>query len=289
MGTYAICGMAGSTGKTTTIVSLGTQLALDGVRVRIIDIDSQANASTWLGYDDTHFKTVADVLRKNASIADVELPARVMQGYDAQDNEVFQEIPNLTVVPARRATLDKLLIELPAITGGVLHLREALEEADDVDVTLIDCPGTMNALVVSGVLATTIDEADSRRGAWGVITATRPSGKEMDGIPVLQKELSDINRAYRVGVPLLAIVPCAVPGKNRGLMYQEQMADLREEYGELITPGVRLTTAVDEAYTNATPVPLYGHRAKDVIADYRAVQEYMEKSLKVFPRKAMVA
>ena len=128
--TYAFASLAGSTGKTTTVVTLGTQLALAGLKVRIVDLDSQANASTWLGYEDSHGKTIAEILRSEATVADVELPGRVTNGVDDDDELVFGEIPNLSLVPARRATLDKIMIELAAEPSGVLRLRNALADAE---------------------------------------------------------------------------------------------------------------------------------------------------------------
>lgn len=287
MGIYAFAGFAGSTGKTTSVVALAVRLAMNGVRVRVVDTDSQANASTWLGYEDTHGKTVADVFREDATIADVELPGRVTRGFDDHDRPVYGEIPNLTLVPARRSTLDKIMVELPGMTGGESHLRIALEDASPVDVTFVDCPGTQSTIVIAGVLATTADLKGSRPGASGVINCTRPGAKENEGLPVLEKELAKIRRAYGLEVPLSAIIPCAVPGA--GLVYQEQMDDLRAAYGEIVTPGIRRAAVVDTAYANRTPIPLCGYDTKDVKEDYRKVQAYLEETLGLFPRRVVAA
>jgi chromosome partitioning protein len=287
--TYAFASLAGSTGKTTTVVSLGTQLALEGFRTRIVDLDSQANASTWLGYEDTHGKTTADILRNEATIADVELPGRVIKGVDDNDEPIIGEIPNLSLVPARRSTLDKIMIELAADQGGVLRLRKALSQADPVDVTLIDCPGTMSTLVVAGILATSVNEADTTPGGWGVIACTKPAYKESRGIPDLERQMHTLRDTYRMNLPLLAIVPCVVPPENAGRVYIDQMEDLRELYGALVTPGIRRAGIVDEAFVNATPLPLYGYRARAVSDDYRAVKSYLADSLGLFNRRTVAA
>lgn len=288
--TYAVVSLAGSTGKTTTVVSIATDLATKlGLRVRVIDTDSQANASTWLGYEDTHGKTIADVLRGEATIADVELPGRVVSGETDEGEPVFGEIPNLTLVPARRATLDKVMIELAADPAGVFRLRDALEEADPVDVTLIDCPGTMSTLVVSGILATTVSENDADPGAWGVIACTKPAYKENRGLPDLENQLAVLRKTYRLDLRLLAVVPCVVPSANQGQVYIDQMEDLRTAYGDLVTPGIRRSGIVDEAFVNATPLPLYGYRAKNLADDYRTVRKYLTKKLGLFERRAVAA
>lgn len=278
MPTYTVANMSGSVGKTTTVVTAAVQLAASGLRVRVIDLDPQANATTWLGYPNIEGATIADVLRLDATIDDIERPARIID-YTEEGDLVFSDdadalIDNLTIVPAARSTLDRLMVELPAVNGGVMRLRDALEEAAPVDVTLIDSPGSNSALVTTALIASSVDE-DGAAGSWGLITCTKPAGKESEGINDLLHELTVVKKTYRIDIPLLAIVPCAVPAS--GTVYRQQMEYLQEGFGEKVTPAVRRSSIVDEAYTNYRPVPLYGYRAKDVNGDYEKVVAHMKR------------
>ena len=277
MPTYTVANLSGSVGKTTTVVTIAVLLAASGLRVRVIDLDPQANASTWLGYPDIEGRTITDVLRLDASLGEVERPARVYDFFEDGDPVYSDEghLGNLTIVPAARSSLDKLMVELPAVTGGVLRLRDALESAVPVDITLIDSPGSNSALVTTALIASSVEE-EGPAGAWGLITCTKPAGKEAEGIQALLRELAVIKKTFRIDIPLLAIVPCAVP--SAGTVYREQMEFLQEGFGGIVTPSVRRSSIVDEAYTNFLPVPLYGYKAKDVTADYRKVLAHMKQN-----------
>lgn len=166
--------------------------------------------------------------------------------------------------------------------GGSMRLRDALEQAKPADVTLIDSPGFNSALVTNALIATSVDEGGPD-GSWGLITCTKPAGKEAEGVQALLGELATISKVMRIDIPLLAIVPCAVPSKGRAAVYAEQLKDLEDGFGKRVTPLVRHSTIVDEAYSSYVPVPMFGYRAKRIHQDYEAVLRHL-KSLGIFRR-----
>lgn len=275
MATYAMANNSGSAGKTTTVVSMGTLLAQRGYTVRILDLDPQANASTWLGYPgyigSTTGANTAGVLRATATIADAERPARVAVDVDDNGVPVYDDahyIQNLTIVPAVSEDLSSLMIQLSQTDGALLNLADALQAADPVDVTLIDCPGTLNILTTIALLAVTADEQH------GLITCVKPAAKEIEGLPGLLKELHNTCRLYSRQIDLVSIVPCAVPAQ--GAVYEEQLESLQAWQGEKVTPPVRRRTIVDDSYAHFAAPTLYDtpSRRRDIVADYDAVLDH---------------
>lgn len=135
-----IANQKGGVGKTTTTVNLAAAMALHGLRVLVIDLDPQGNASTALGIDHhADIPSVYDLLIEGKSLADVIV--------DVAD------IPGLSCVPAT-IDLAGAEIELVSLVAREARLRRALAEfAPDVDYVLIDCPPSLGLLTVNALVA----------------------------------------------------------------------------------------------------------------------------------------
>src|ERR1043166_6427063 len=73
----AIANQKGGEGKTTTAVNLGAALAEKKMRVLLIDLDPQANATSALGMQEVEGGSIYDPLLGGAAIADKVLPTRI--------------------------------------------------------------------------------------------------------------------------------------------------------------------------------------------------------------------
>lgn len=247
---------AGSAGKTTSAVELAANLARIGKKVLVVDADSQHNASHLLGVAEPKF-TVGDVMLRRAEITDAIIESNT---------------PGVWILPSAESLKNDSLELHRLPVGADQRLRQPLEQiAVEYDQVLVDCPGSLGMLTIAALVATRGHTAD---GPAYVIGVTQPQVKEIEGIPRLLKTIDDIADAYNPQLQLGCIIPCLVPPRTQGAIYQEALELLDSSYGELVTPAIRRSVTVPEAYFARQPLLAYAPSA-DVTADYRKTFEYL--------------
>lgn len=140
-----ISNQKGGVGKTTTAVNLAASLARKGMRVLVIDLDPQGNASTALGVEH-HNQVVGSY---EVLVQDVAMVDAVMQS---------PEHKNLFCLPAT-INLAGAEIEMVEVSQRELVLRKALSkflaDAERFDFVFIDSPPSLGLLTVNALSAAT--------------------------------------------------------------------------------------------------------------------------------------
>jgi chromosome partitioning protein len=142
-----VANQKGGVGKTTTAVNMAAALAQHGLRVLVVDLDPQGNASTALSVD--HPRGTAstyDALVEGRPLSEVVVASEAIEG--------------LYVVPAT-IDLAGAEIELVSMVARENRLRKALrahpwvfgEGEDRFDYVLIDCPPSLGLLTLNALVA----------------------------------------------------------------------------------------------------------------------------------------
>jgi chromosome partitioning protein len=137
--TIACANQKGGVGKTTTVVNLGSYLALGGDHVLIVDLDPQGNATSGLGFD----RAMIDRSVYDAIVDDVPMAELIQPG----------PIEGVDVVPSAIG-LAGAELELAPVEGRERRLARRLSEITDrYDYVLIDCPPALGLLTVNALTA----------------------------------------------------------------------------------------------------------------------------------------
>lgn len=135
----SVVNQKGGVGKTTTAVNLSAYLALLGKFVLLVDIDSQANATSGLGINPAEVSAgVYEALLGIKEVKDIILET----GYDG-----------FRLVPAT-VNLAGANIELVSLENREFRLYQALmANRQDYDYIIIDCPPSLGLLTINGLAA----------------------------------------------------------------------------------------------------------------------------------------
>jgi chromosome partitioning protein len=135
----AVSNQKGGVGKTATSVNLSAALALLGRKTLLLDLDSQANATSGLGFNKHEIKrSIYDAMVNYTPLSEIIL---------------HTSTTNLDLIPSN-VHLAGVNIELVNLPSRETRLRRVLSEVKgSYEFIIIDCPPSLGLLTVNGLVA----------------------------------------------------------------------------------------------------------------------------------------
>ena len=238
----AVANRKGGTGKSTTVVNLGAELAARGYRVLVVDLDPQGHAGLgfgiWAGSGDI---TIHTALRER-------LPALAAGVRSTPE-------PHLDVLPADRDFDGVIRVQDPRCLAKAIEPLRA-----SYDIVLIDTPPASANLIVCALMASD-----------GVLVPTALEHLSLDGVRQFARAYHHVVLSLNAALLGLVILPMRVDLRSN--LQRDILERLTASFGlAQVAKGVRNDTAVSEAFGSNQPVRRYRGKTR-AVADFARVAD----------------
>ncbi len=253
-----VANQKGGVGKTTTTVNLAAALAVSGLRVLVIDLDPQGNASTALGIDHhAEIPSIYDVMIEETPISDVV--------------QKVEEIDGLWCVPAT-IDLAGAEIELVSMVARESRMRKSIDQhlqtpGVEYDYVFIDCPPSLGLLTVNALV-----------GGDEVLIPIQCEYYALEGLSQLLKNIDMVRAHLNRDLAVSTILLTMYDGRTR---LAAQVADeVRRHFGDTV-----LKTAIPRS-VRISEAPSYGQTVMTYDAASSGALSYLEAAREIAERGA---
>ena len=257
---FTVSNQKGGVGKTTTTVNVAAALASKGLRVLVIDLDPQGNASTALSIPHgTSVKSIYEVLMGEAELEEVV--------------QISPEMPGLYCVPA---TIDLTGVEMEMASAVAREHRLKTAIARYLETTMtppdyifIDCPPSLGLLTINAWTA-----------AKEVLVPIQCEYYALEGVEQLLKYIDLVRKQLNPELVLSTVLLTMYDGRTR--LAEDVVSWVRDKF-----PTVTLNSVIPRA-VRVSEAPSHG---KTVITHERRSPgslAYLEAAIEIANRGAQL-
>jgi chromosome partitioning protein len=248
---FTVANQKGGVGKTTTTVNIAAAMAMGGLRVLVIDLDPQGNASTALGVEH----------RDSAGIYEV------LMG-DSQIGEVIKKVAGFPVLDcvSSNTSLANAEINLVSMVARELQLKEAIESISvNYDYIFIDCPPSLGLLTINAFAA-----------SKELLIPIQTEYYALEGLSQLLETYGVVKKRLNPNLNLSTIVLTMFDSRTR--LSNDVAANVRSHFpNELIDIPIPRAVRVSEAPSYNQTVMTYDPLSPGAIAYMQVAREIAER------------
>ena len=253
-----VANQKGGVGKTTTTVNLAAALSMGGLRVAVIDLDPQGNASTALGVEHLENPGIYEVLMGDLTMS--------------QAIQKVKGFPSLECVSSN-TSLAQAEIELVPMVAREMRLKDAIDElakeradsGEPLDYIFIDCPPSLGLLTINALTA-----------AKEMLIPIQCEYYALEGLSQLLKTFELVKKRLNSSLKLSTFVLTMFDGRTR--LANDVADEIRKHYpNELIDIPIPRAVRVSEAPGFNQTVMTYDASSPGAIAYMSVARELAER------------
>lgn len=253
MGTViAVANQKGGVGKTTSAVSVSSELALSGRSVLLVDFDPQGSATSGLGVEfNEEGEDLYDMFFGRVTLADIIK---------------HSDIKGLDVAPSSRDLIG-VEIEIGKTPGRELILRSELKLLRrSYDYVIIDCPPSSGLLTLNAMGASD-----------GILIPLQAEYYALEGISALMDTIEFVKQTFNPRLEIFGVFITMFDSRTNLSFQVEEEA--RKFFSKLLfKTRIPRNIRLSEAPSHGLPIALYDRNSAGAVA-YRALAKEIDKKI----------